>query len=123
MGLGLTIRANGSQELGSAQDVTMLLARYFTGYKPSVELNRAASPPTGSFLRSLLPRGLKWELTGPTSEKINVAHVEEDGYVIEFQYDEASEVPALYLTLYGQTANADQKLAKLCGELGWTKKY
>ena len=72
-----------------------------------------------SFLRALLPKGLRWEVSGPRTETIHVGHAEENGYVIEFQIEEAAAVQAIFLTLYGNTSAADAKLRKLCDELHW----
>jgi hypothetical protein len=123
MGLSLVISATGDATLGSATQITSTLALYFAGYKPVLEVNRTTTPWTTAFLRSVLPSGLKPEFSGPTTPKMNVAHVDEDGYVIEFQYDEAPVVSTLYLTLYGQTSAADRKLTKICKEKSWKMKY
>ena len=54
---------------------------------------------------------------------MNVAHVSEGEFTIEFQYDEGRSVLVLHLTLYGDTVAADRKLADLCKSNSWRKKY
>ena len=123
MGLGLIITALDGASLGSSSEVTSKLAKSFPGFKPVLEQNRGSTPWTTAFLRSVLPPGLKPEFSGPTTSKMNVAHVSEGEFVIEFQYDESSSVSALHLTLYGDTVAADKKLAPLCKNNRWRMKY
>ena len=123
MGLGLIITALDGASLGNSSEVTTKLAKSFPGFKPALEQNRGATPWATAFLRSVLPPGLKPEFSGPTTSKMNVAHVTEADYVIEFQYDEGPSVSALHLTLYGDTVAAGKRLATLCKSNRWKMKY